>query len=82
MMHVTKVSTKDIEKENLEAHVELCAQRYATLERRVEELEQQVEKLKHSADGLKSSIMMAIGVSTAVISTVVSLTVTILDKFK
>lgn len=82
MMHVTKTKTKDIEKENLEAHVELCAQRYAVLEKRVSALEAEVEKLKHAADSSKSSIMMAIGVATAVISTVVSLTVTILDKFK
>ena len=82
MMHITKGGSKDIEKENLEAHVELCAQRYSVLEKRIAALEEEVDKLKHAADSSKSSIMMAIGVATAVISTVVSLTVTILDKFK
>jgi cob(I)alamin adenosyltransferase len=82
MMHITKNISKDIEKENLEAHVELCIQRYIGLEKRVESLEADIDKLKHAADSSKSFIMTAVGVATAVISTVVSLTVIILDKFK
>lgn len=40
----------DIEKENLEAHVELCWERYRRLEEKVREIESKVDRL---ADELK-----------------------------
>jgi hypothetical protein len=40
------MSTADIEKENLETHVELCALRYANLETKLNNLETKVEKLE------------------------------------
>jgi phage-related minor tail protein len=38
--------TTDIEKKSLEAHVELCAQRYTALEKSIEDVKQDTAELK------------------------------------
>jgi len=40
------VDTTDIEKKSLEAHVELCAERYRMLELKIETVEQEVGEVK------------------------------------
>ena len=40
------VDTTDIEKKSLEAHVELCAQRYTALEQRIDDIKQDTAELK------------------------------------
>ncbi len=44
------MDTTDIEKKSLEAHVELCAERYKMLELKLETLETNVESLKGTID--------------------------------
>jgi len=44
------MDTTDIEKKSLEAHVELCAERYKLLELKLETLESNVEGLKTTID--------------------------------
>ena len=41
------VDTTDIEKKSLEAHVELCAERYRMLELKVETVENEISAVKH-----------------------------------
>jgi 3-dehydroquinate synthetase len=41
------VDTTDIEKKSLEAHVELCAERYRMLELKVETVEREIGHVKH-----------------------------------
>lgn len=41
------VDTTDIEKKSLEAHVELCAERYRMLELKVETVEKEISAVKH-----------------------------------
>ena len=44
-------TTTEIEKENLEAHVELCAERYKNLETKLNNLEDRMDKLEgHMVD--------------------------------
>jgi hypothetical protein len=40
------LSTTDIEKKSLEAHVELCAERYANLENKLDNLESRMDKME------------------------------------
>ena len=40
------MDTTDIEKKSLEAHVELCAQRYSALEQRIDDIKQDTAELK------------------------------------
>jgi phage shock protein A len=48
--------TTDIEKKSLEAHVELCAQRYKFLEDKLESVEEKCVTLVASISSLKSSV--------------------------
>ena len=41
------VDTTDIEKKSLEAHVELCAERYRMLELKIETVENEISEVKH-----------------------------------
>ena len=46
----------DIEKESLEAHVELCAIRYASLDQKLSSLDQRMGKLEDLLLDLKNSV--------------------------
>ena len=82
----------DIEKQSLEAHVELCAERYGKLETKLECLEKKVEKLEEHILAIKDSIAGAgnqqskqlIVIGTAIISVlitgIITLTVHLISK--
>jgi len=46
----------DIEKKSLEAHVELCAQRYRYLEEKLESLEEQITHVANAVTTIKSTV--------------------------
>jgi len=72
-------SPTEIEKENLEAHVELCAQRYDALEKRMTTLEDKVDVMhKDIIDGQKSLVKVIVGTAGTVIAGVLSVVVTML----
>lgn len=72
----------DIEKENLESHVELCALRYQNLETRLTNIETKVEVLAGKIEESKASMSKVIIGSTAtIIAGMLSTIVTILIKF-
>lgn len=72
----------DIEKENLESHVELCSLRYQTLERRLEVIEVKVEALAMKIQDSQSSMSKVIIGSTAtIVAGLLSTIVAILLKF-
>jgi predicted nucleic acid-binding Zn-ribbon protein len=48
--------TTDIEKKNLEAHVELCAERYATLETKLDNLDERMTVIERHIAEIKDSI--------------------------
>lgn len=50
--------TTDIEKKSLEAHVELCAERYRLLENKLETLDEKIESLTDSIEAIKTSIQL------------------------
>lgn len=71
----------DIEKENLEAHVELCAQRYDALERRLGMIENKVGALQTTIEKSHlNTIKVLIGTAGTVIVGVLSLLGLILTK--
>lgn len=82
-MERTTMSTKptDIEKENLESHVELCALRYGELERRLSSIEEKVSSLGKAIEESRGSMMkVLIGTAGTVVTGVLSLLVVILTK--
>jgi len=75
------VSPTDIEKTNLESHVELCALRYSALESRLDNIEKKVGTLQELIEKSNSSmIKVMIGTAGTVIAGVLSVIVTILLK--
>lgn len=55
-MAVEVLVARDIEKENLEAHVELCAERYRRLEEKFENIEDRLDGLSDDIGTIKSSM--------------------------
>lgn len=49
-------SPSQIEKESLEAHVEICAVRYSNLETKLSNLEQRMDKLEGYLVGIRDSL--------------------------
>ena len=73
--------TTSIEKENLEAHVELCAQRYDALEQRLTSVEGKISVLQDTVE--KSSlntIKILVGTAGTIIVAVLSLVGVIVTK--
>jgi hypothetical protein len=69
----------DLEKTSLEAHVDLCALRYAQLDNRLTSLEEKVDDIhKDIVDGQKSLTKVIVGTAGTVIAGVLSIVVTIL----
>ena len=50
------MSTTEIEKKSLEAHVELCAERYSNLETKLEHLDGRMDKLEGHIVDIKDSL--------------------------
>lgn len=73
--------TTEIEKENLEAHVELCAIRYQQLETRLTSIEEKVGKLANAIhDSQTSMTKVLIGTAGTVVAGIISVIVVILMK--
>lgn len=79
----------NIEKNNLEAHVELCAERYDKLETKLDSLEKKVESLETHVLEIKQSLAGAgdkqskqlIAIGTAIISVLITGLITLLVNF-
>ena len=79
----------NIEKNNLEAHVELCAERYEKLETKLESLEKKVEGLETHVIDIKQVLAGAgdkqskqlIAIGTAIISVLITGLITVLVHF-
>jgi hypothetical protein len=71
----------DIEKENLEAHVELCAQRYDSLENRLSSIEKKVSTLQDTIEKSHlSTIKVLIGTAGTVIVGMLSMLAVVITK--
>jgi chaperonin cofactor prefoldin len=76
------MSTKEIEKDNLELHVELCAARYDTLEKRLSSIETKVSDLaKTIQESQHSMTKVMLGTAGTVVAGVISTIIVILMKF-
>ena len=74
-------TTTDIEKESLEAHVELCAIRYQQLETRLGNIESKVSKLADLVEASQSSMTkVLIGTAGTVVAGIISIVLVLLMK--
>lgn len=71
----------DIEKENLEAHVELCAERYKQLENRLTNVETKIGSLQKTVEeSSMHTIKVLIGTAGTIVVAVLSLLGIIITK--
>lgn len=71
----------EIEKENLEAHVELCAQRYEQLDKRLTSIEGKVSALQKTIeDSSLNTVKILIGTAGTIIVAILSLIGVIITK--
>lgn len=71
----------DLEKTSLEAHVDLCAMRYAQLDGRLTIIEEKVSGLQSLIEDSKNSMAkVIIGSSATIVASVVGLIATLLMK--
>ena len=76
------MGTTDLEKQNLEAHVDLCAQRYKYLESRLSNIEEKVESIHTDINaGNKSMVKVIIGATGTIVAGLLSTIVVLLLKF-
>jgi hypothetical protein len=71
----------DIEKENLEAHVELCAQRYEQLDSRLTKIEGKFSELQKLIEaGQNSMTKVIVGTAGTIVTGVLSVLFVLLTK--
>lgn len=73
--------TTDLEKQSLEAHVDLCALRYAQLDKRLTHLEEKVDQM-HSeiVSGQKSLVKVIVGTAGTITAGILSVVIAILMR--
>jgi hypothetical protein len=71
--------TTDLEKQSLEAHVDLCALRYESLEKRMGKIEDKMDEIhKDVTDGNKNMVKVLIGTAGTIIAGLLSTIVVLL----
>jgi hypothetical protein len=71
----------EIERTNLEVHVDLCAQRYESLDRRLLKIEERFDELQNSIESSHNSmIKVIIGTAGTVVAGVLSVLVVLLTN--
>jgi hypothetical protein len=75
------LKTTALEKSSLEAHVDLCAIRYESLDRRLTAIEEKVEDVhKDIVDGQKSITKVLIGTAGTIVASLLSIVIVLLMK--
>lgn len=82
MIITQRTSPEHIERENLATHVELCAQRIDSLNKRIDLLHERQNIIETSIASLKLFIIKIVSLATAVLTTTMSFTVFILDRLQ
>ena len=76
---MSEISTTNLEKESLEAHVDLCALRYANLDSRLNNVEQKIDNIhKDITEGQKSMTKVLIGTAGTIIAGLLSTVIVII----
>lgn len=75
--------TTNLEKESLEAHVDLCALRYQSLDQRLTSIEKKVEDIHEDiTSGNNTMIKVLIGAAGTIVAGLLSTIVVLLMNFK
>lgn len=76
---MSSATTTDLEKQSLEAHVDLCALRYESLDKRMSKIEEKMDEIhKDVTDGNKSMVKVLIGTAGTIVAGLLSTIVVLL----
>lgn len=79
---MTQLPTTELEKTSLEAHVDLCAMRYAQLDSRLTIIEEKVSELSKVIEESKNSMAkVIIGATGTIVASLIGAIITIIMKF-
>lgn len=79
---ITQMEPTRLEKTNLEAHVDLCAERYSNLEQRLATIELKVDGVNASVEQNKHSLStVIIGAAGTMVTAIIGLILAIIFKF-
>ena len=79
---MSDLPTTNLEKESLEAHVDLCALRYKNLDERLSNVEEKIDVVhKDITDGNKSMTKVLIGAAGTIVAGLLSTIVVLLMSF-
>ena len=79
---MSDLPTTQLEKESLEAHVDLCALRYANLDSRLDKVEGKIDEIHDDIrSGQQSMTKVLIGTAGTIIAGLLSTIIVILMKF-
>lgn len=79
---MAELPTTTLEKQSLEAHVDLCALRYQQLDQRLTKIEEKVEDIHDDiTSGNKSMVKVLIGATGTIIAGLLSTIVVLLTSF-
>ena len=79
---MAELPTTDLEKTSLEAHVDLCALRYANLDDRLDKVEAKIDIVhKDITEGQKSMTKVLIGTAGTIVAGLLSTIVVLLMNF-
>ena len=84
------MASTDIEKENLEAHVELCAERYKNLHDKLDSLDTRMSKIEGLIADIKQSVSAVpnesnktiIAIGTAIVGAMIGAIITLIVHIK
>lgn len=84
------MASTDIEKENLEAHVELCAERYKNLHDKLDSLDTRMSKIEVLIADIKQSVSAVpnesnktiIAIGTAIVGAMIGAIITLIVHIK
>lgn len=79
---ITQMEPTRLEKTNLEAHVDLCAERYSNLEQRLATIELKVDGVNANVEQNKHSLStVIIGAAGTMVTAIIGLILAIIFKF-
>jgi hypothetical protein len=79
---VTAKKYLGIERDNLEAHVELCHERYQALEKRIDEAEHDLARLKEYRDHHRQETIKVVGTAVSIATALISVLIIVLDRWQ
>ena len=82
MLIRTITKTDSIEKESLEAHVEICAQRYSAIDQRLGSMEDALTEIEHNADRSRQAVIQTMVAGGTILAVVIPVIAVILERMK